>query len=561
MAPDMREWLPADHLVWFVLEVVDQLDLDGFRARHSLGGAGREAYDPAMLLALLIYAYAVGERSSRQIQRLCGTDVAFRVICAQDTPDHTTIARFRQAHVDRFAEVFAQVLRLCARAGMGRLATVAIDGTKIAANAAMSASHDAAWYREQARRITAQAAEVDAAEDAEFGEGVRGDELPEQVADPRCRAARIRQILAELDAEQAAAEAAAAEQAAQAEQHLARLAVEPVIGRDPAGVDPVAAAEARLARVQAARQAQIEAYAAEVATAKAEGGRVPRGRRVTDPGGGKAVNKALAALHRALAKAAAQDRAAQDRAAQDRAAQGRAAQDRAAQDRAAQDRAAQDRAARTSTEGKTAEGKTRVAQRNLTDPDSRILPTRQGWVQGYNAMLAVSADWLILALLLTNNPADTGALVPMLQHTERAAELINGQRDTPEPVGTALADAGFCSEDNLTAPGPDRLIATGKGHQVQREAHTDPADGLPPQHATPIEAMRHRLRTPEGAALYKKRGATVETVNGHLKDRVRMRTFTMRGLTACQGELNLAAAVHNLRRWYVAVGTHTAQTA
>lgn len=203
----------------------------------------------------------------------------------------------------------------------------------------------------------------------------------------------------------------------------------------------------------------------------------------------------------------------------------------------------------------------RGQQRNLTDPDSRILPTRQGWVQGYNAMLAVSADWLILALLLTNSPVDTGALVPMLQRIQRAAELINGERDTPEPVGTALADAGFCSEDNLTADGPDRLIATGKAHQVQREAHTDPTNGPPPEDATPIEAMRHRLRTPEGAALDKQRAATVETVNGHLKDRIGLRTFTMRGLTACLGELNLAAAVHNLRRWYVMAGRQTAQPA
>jgi transposase len=99
---DMRDWLSDGHLVWFVLDVVGQFDLDGFRARHRLGGVGREAYDPGMLLALLIYAYAVGERSSRQVERLCGTDVAFRVLCAQDAPDHTTIARFRKAHVERF---------------------------------------------------------------------------------------------------------------------------------------------------------------------------------------------------------------------------------------------------------------------------------------------------------------------------------------------------------------------------------------------------------------------------------------------------------------------------
>ncbi|WP_232661057.1 transposase, partial [Pseudonocardia sp. TRM90224] len=117
-------------------------------------------------------------------------------------------------------------------------------------------------------------------------------------------------------------------------------------------------------------------------------------------------------------------------------------------------------------------------------------------------------------------------------------------------LGVVLADAGYCSVENLTAPGPDRLIATGKAHQVAAQARTDPASGPPPGEAGPIEAMRHRLRTPEGAALYRQRGATVEPVNGHLKDRIGLRTFSMRGLKNCLGELNLAAAVHNLRRWH-----------
>jgi transposase len=507
MAPDMREWLPAGHLVWFLLDVVEGLDLQVFRARHRLGGVGREAYDPRMLLALLIYGYAVGERSSRRIQRLCGTDVAFRVICASDVPDHTTIARFRQAHITAFENVFAQVLRLCARAGMGRVSTVAVDGTKIAANASIDASHDAAWFREQARKITAQAQTVDEAEDAEFGVGVRGDEVPPELADPRGRKTRIAQILAELAAEQATADAQAAEQAVQAEGHLARLAVEPVTGRDPAGVDPVVAARVRLGRRLAARQAEIGAYAARVAAAQAEGRRLPRGRQVTDPFGGKAVRKALAAVERALVKAAA---------------------------------------------ATTQDGKAKAPLRNLTDPDSRILPTRKGWVQGYNAQLAVSADYLILALMLTSNPADCGELVPMLERTEQAAELLNSEREEPEELGTALADAGYCSEDNLTAPGPDRLIATGKGHRVAKQARDNPASGPPSEDASPVEAMRHRLRTPEGAALYKKRGATVEPVNGHLKDRIGLRRFSMRGMAACLGELTLAATVHNLRRMFVA---------
>jgi transposase len=517
MPPDMREWLPAGHLVWFVLDVVERLDLAGFRARHRLGGAGREAYDPAMLLAVLIYAYAVGERSSRRIQRLCHTDVALRVVCAQDVPDHTTIARFRQAHAVRFEEVFAQVLVLCARAGMGRLTTVAVDGTKIAANAAIDANHGVDWFREQAKKIAAEAGAVDAAEDAEFGPDRSGDEVPSELADPRGRRARIAEILAELDAERAAEQAAAAERASKAEQHLVRLAAGRVTGRDPVGVDPVAAARARLGRELAGRQAELAGYQADLAAAAAAGRKLAR-RPVTDPYGGKRVKKALAALQRALVKAA------QD--------------------------------GNTGSTAGSVEGK---IQRNVTDPDSRVLPTRAGWVQGYNAQLAVSADWLILAVLLSNSPSDCAALMPMLQRAQQAAELLNSARDTPQDLGTALADAGYCSEDNLTAPGPDRLIATGKAHQLTRAAQADPASGPPPQDATPVEAMRHRLRTPEGAALYKKRAATVEPVNGHIKDRIGLRRFSMRGLAACRGELHLAALTHNLRRMFTVTSATTIQ--
>ena len=134
LPPNMADWLPQDHLVWFVLDVVDQLDTSRFHARNRTGGVGRQGFDPDMLLALLLYAYAVGERSSRRIERLCLDHVAFRVVCGQDAPDHTTIARFRSQHEDAFADVFAQVLRLCVAAGMVKVspalsATVRADAS------------------------------------------------------------------------------------------------------------------------------------------------------------------------------------------------------------------------------------------------------------------------------------------------------------------------------------------------------------------------------------------------------------------------------------------------
>jgi transposase len=198
----MREWLPEGHLVWMVLDVVASLDLKGFRRKAKLGGAGRAPIDPGMLLALLIYAYGHGQRSSRQIERLCETDVAFRVISGNDAPDHTVIARFRAGNGDRFADVFAQVLVICAASGLGKFGTVAIDGTKIAADASKAATRSEESLRKEANRILAEAAEVDAGEDAEFGER-RGDELPAQLADPTTRKARIAEALAQIEAEKA----------------------------------------------------------------------------------------------------------------------------------------------------------------------------------------------------------------------------------------------------------------------------------------------------------------------------------------------------------------------
>ena len=210
LPPDMRHWLPADHLVWFVLDTVAGLDLTAFRAGRRLGGAGRAAYDPVMLLGVLIYAYAVGQRSSRQIERLCQTDVAFRIVCAQDVPDHSTIARFRAQHETALGELFTQVLLLCARAGMGRVGTIAIDGTKIAADAALSANRSESRLRRIAADILAEAAAVDAAEDEQYGPDRRGDQLPPQLADPTGRAARIKQMLKDIAAERDA-EAAGSE--------------------------------------------------------------------------------------------------------------------------------------------------------------------------------------------------------------------------------------------------------------------------------------------------------------------------------------------------------------
>src|SRR3954465_13014233 len=171
LPPSLREWLPEDHMAWFVIDAVAAMDLAAFVAAYRGDGSGRPAHDPAMMVGLLLYAYAIGERSSRRIERRCVEDVATRVICANRAPDHTTIARFRQRHEAALAELFGKVLGLCADAGLVRVGVVAIDGTKVHANASQHATRD---YEQIAREILEQAAAVDAVEDELFGER-RGD--------------------------------------------------------------------------------------------------------------------------------------------------------------------------------------------------------------------------------------------------------------------------------------------------------------------------------------------------------------------------------------------------
>lgn len=196
MPPSLAEWLPADHLAWFVLDVVAELDLSAFVAAYRADGRGGAAYDPSLMVALLVYAYCVGERSSRVIERRCSEDVAFRVVAANQVPDHATVARFRATHEEALAALFGQVLRLCANAGLIRAGLVAIDGTRMQANASSEANRTA---EQLAKEILADAANVDAQEDERFGE-TRGDELPPELTGTG-RRARIRGLLDELEAD------------------------------------------------------------------------------------------------------------------------------------------------------------------------------------------------------------------------------------------------------------------------------------------------------------------------------------------------------------------------
>jgi transposase len=195
LPPSLREWLPEGHLAWFVIDAVDRLDLTAFYGAYRLDGQGRAAHEPAMMVALLVYSYALGERSSRRIERRCVEDVATRVICANRAPDHTTIARFRQRQEAALAELFGEVLWLCAEAGLVRAGVIAVDGTKVHANASHHATRD---YEQIAREILEHADAVDAEEDERFGEA-RGDELPEPLSTPEGRQRWLRDARRRLD--------------------------------------------------------------------------------------------------------------------------------------------------------------------------------------------------------------------------------------------------------------------------------------------------------------------------------------------------------------------------
>lgn len=511
LPPNMADWLPSDHLAWFVLDVVEQLDTRALHRHRRRGGVGRQGYDPDMLLALLIYAYAVGERSSRRIERLCQDHVAFRVLCGQDPPDHSTLARFRAAHEADFAAVFAQVLRLCAQAGMVKVGVVSIDGTKIAANAARGANRRPETVRQEARRIAeeilAEAATVDETETAKEAsdQGPDDDQLPPGFADRNGRAANIANTLAELDRQGAADRAAdAAEQQALAE-YLERVEFGEKVpsGAPPAGLDPVAHQQARIRRQQR-RLAALEGSRGRAAAKL-------RGQASTVL---REAETALAAAERAAAAGQIDTR-------------GKAARKR---DRRQQRMRARGGAGRTI---------------NTTDPDSRLMHTANGGsVQGYNAQLAVTDDHLILGVHLSQDANDTGCFTPTLHAAELAAELLGVQ------IQTVLADAGYFTDDNLTAPGSNRLIAPGKHRDLISAG--EPLTGPPPPDATPAEAMRHRLRTEEGSAAYKRRSATVEPVIAHLKELLGLTRFSRRGLPAAAAELHLTAAVHNIRRMHTA---------
>jgi transposase len=267
MPPSLREWLPSGHLAWFVLDVVERLDISAIVERYRPDGNGRPAHDPRMMVALLLYAYSVGELSSRRIERRCVEDVPFRVIAANLVPDHTTIARFRQRHAETVAGLFVQVLALCEKAGMVKVGRVAIDGTKMRANAGLAANRTYPAIRGEIEAILAEADAVDAAEDELYGQA-RGDELPPELADPASRRERLERAARELEAEEHARQVEHQAKVRRREEHRSRTGRN-MMGRPPKAPDPQRLAQSRRnitdpdSRIMSAGGAHVQGYNAQ----------------------------------------------------------------------------------------------------------------------------------------------------------------------------------------------------------------------------------------------------------------------------------------------------------
>src|SRR5579863_3749478 len=245
LPPSLRDWLPEGHLAWFVLEAVEELDLVDFYRAYRADGHGGAAHEPEMMVALMVYAYAIGVRSARAIERRCLEDVAFRVITANQTPDHATIARFRARHEQALADLFTAVLELCAKAGLVSVGLLALDGTKIAANAALCQTKTYESINTEMKQILEEAADADAREDAELGVRSRGDELPAELADRRSRRARLQRCKAELEAEHAEREQTFREHMRDRER-WEQKAGKKMTGRKPQPPEPHELTQARL---------------------------------------------------------------------------------------------------------------------------------------------------------------------------------------------------------------------------------------------------------------------------------------------------------------------------
>ena len=488
LPPDVRDWLPEDHLARFVIEVVEQLDLDGFYRSYREDGHGRAAYDPRMMVGLVLYAYATGERSSRGIERHCRQDVAYRVITANLVPDHATIARFIWRHEEGLSDLFSGVLALCEKAGLVKSGIVAIDGTKLHANASRDSNFD---YDRIASEIIAEAIATDEAEDERNGDA-RGDELPPEL---QTEAGRREWLARNLEAEREA----------KREQNADASEPEPEPEREFDAERIVARVQGREGWLrEAKRQTEQERWR--------DAGPVPRSRSERLVEAGNRLEEDLAAVHRGNEAYESYRATGRDTLGRRLSASARKPYEPPA-----------------SPQGEV----------NVTDPDARVMKAFRGYLQGYNAQAAVNEQHIVLAAEISTESGDFSHLTPMVEAILRELERAG----VPETPQVALADAGYWNEQHMDD-------VTGEhGIPVLIPPDSSKRKGeRPGWTGGRYSFMRRVLEGELGAELYRLRKQTVEPVIGHTKHNRKFTRFHRRGRKAVRTEWRLQMMTHNLTK-------------
>ena len=490
LPPDVREWLPADHLAWFVIEAVAEMDLAAFYAAYRADGHGRAAYEPSLMVALVLYAFATRQRSSRAIERHCRQDVAYRVITGNLIPDHATIARFICRHERALADLFGEVLRLSDRAGLVKPGVVSIDGTRIAGNASPEVNHE---FDRIAREVLAEARATDEAEDELYGEA-RGDELPEPLRTPEGRREFFRQAR-----------------------------------RRPRGDDEHSEPTEEPA-AEAAEEVPLELDAARiVARTQGREGWLREGKRQLEQHRWRQPNPIPRSRPERLLLAA--ERLEADLEVERRANEAYEHYRTTARDRLGRRPGGRSEPYRPP---EVPAGKV-----NVTDPDSRSIPVGFGFVQGYNAQAAVNEQQIVLAAEITNNSTDFSQLDPMVTATLDELERA-GVEQLPEAVA---ADAGYWNEQHMDEVTANKhipvLIPPDKGSR-----------GSPRRGWTGgrYSWMRQVLATEHGRRLYRKRKQTVEPLFGDTKHNGGVYRFHRRGRVKVRTEWRLLMLTHNLTK-------------
>jgi transposase len=491
LPPDVREWLAADHLAWFVIDAVGEMDLSAFYAAYRADGHGRAAYEPSVMVALILYAFASNVRSSRAIERHCRQDVAYRVITGNLVPDHATIARFICRHERALADLFAEVLKLCDRAGLVQPGVVSIDGTRIAGNASPEVNYQ---FEQIASEILAEVRATDEAEDEAFGEA-RGDELPEQLRTAEGRREFFRQARELMRREEDSPEVAGEPEADRTDEVSLELDANEIVGRGRQGRD---------AWLREGKR-QLEQHRWEnpdpIPRSRGERLLLSAERLGSDLDVERRANEAYEHY-----RATARDRL------------GRRPGGRAEPYRPPEVPA-----------GKV----------NVTDPDSRPIPIGFGFVQGYNAQAAVNEQQIVLAAEITNVSTDFSQLDPMV--TATLAELERAGIDQlPEAVA---ADAGYWNEQHM-----DEVVAN--KHIPVLVAPDKGTRGTPKRWLTSGRAawMRSVLRSEHGLERYRKRKQTVEPLFGNTKHNSGFDRFHRRGRIKVRLEWRLLLMTHNITK-------------